>query len=213
MQLQQAFIEWMKETYHGSKQIFLGGANKENITTCYKIENSITTTEARLTCTHEEADDRLMYHITHAVRVACFRRVIVVSPDTDVFTNLVHHFTRWQFSDLEELWVLKGNKTEYTATPIHILVSHYDSEVIDVLPAVHALIGNSFSFQFWTGCDTTSKVGTKKTALMPLASGAELLMSFGKTELSDVDISNAEEFLVRCLSKTSHAKTFDDLRY
>ena len=149
MQLQQAFIEWMKETYHGSKQIFLGGANKENITTCYKIENSITTTEARLTCTHEEADDRLMYHITHAVRVACFRRVIVASPDTDVFTNLVHHFTRWQFSDLEELWVLKGNKTEYTATPIHILVSHYDSEVIDVLPAVHALTGNSFSFQFW----------------------------------------------------------------
>ena len=91
MQLQQAFIEWMKETYHGSKQMFLGGANKEN----------------------------------------------------------VHHFTRWQFSDLEELWVLKGNKTEYTATPIHILVSHYDLEVIDVLPAVHALTGNSFSFQFW----------------------------------------------------------------
>lgn len=46
-----------------------------------------------------------------------------------------------------------------------------------------------------------------------LESGAELLMSFGKTELSDVDISNAEEFLVRCLSKTSRAKTFDDLRY
>ena len=90
-----------------------------------------------------------MYYITYAVRVGCFRRVIVASPDTDVFKNLVHHFPRWQFSDLQEHWVLRGNTTNKKTTPIHELMNHYNSDVIDVLPAVHILTGKFFLEQVY----------------------------------------------------------------
>ena len=148
VQLQQKFIDWMKTNYKGAKPIYLGGANKEDLTSCIKIAGSNITLEERLKCTHEEADDRMLYHVSHAVRIGCFRKVIVATADTDVFVNLIHHFPRWQFSDLEELWVLQGNKTDQKATPVHTLVSKYESDVIDVLPAVHALTGNSFVM--WT---------------------------------------------------------------
>ena len=50
----------------------------------------------------------------------------------------------------------------------------FKDDVIDVLTAVHAL----------TGCDTTSKVGTKAAALKGAAKyGFELLHLFGKAEL------------------------------
>jgi len=145
MQLQQSFIDWIQKTYDGQIPIFLGGAIKEDITSCYKLENSTTTTQNRLKCMHEEADDRMMFHINHAIQIDRFKKIIVASPDTDVFVNLVHHFSKWQFSDLEELWILSGKKSNQQATPIHDLVTHFDQNVIDVLPAVHALTGMSSS--------------------------------------------------------------------
>jgi hypothetical protein len=77
------------------------------------------------------------------------------------------------------------------------------SNVVEVLPAVHAL----------TGCDTTSKVGTKLSALQTAEKyGYELLSSFGTSDITDEMIKNAEKFLVRCIDHNSHVDTFDDLR-
>ena len=77
------------------------------------------------------------------------------------------------------------------------------SHVVEVLPAVHA----------FTGCDTTSKVGTKLSALQTAEKyGYELLSSFGTSDITDEMIKNAEKFLVRCIDHNSHVDTFDDLR-
>ena len=74
------------------------------------------------------------------------------------------------------------------------------ADIIVILPAVHAL----------TGCDTTSKTGTKAAALKTAnACGYERLCFFGKHELTNEMIYNAEESLLRCISNES----FDDLRY
>ena len=91
MQLQQRFIDWVKSTHTGQKPVFLGGAIQEDVTSCFRVEDSTTTVVHNLKCTHEEADDRMMYHVNHAVQ-ADFKKIIVASPDTDVFVNLVHHF-------------------------------------------------------------------------------------------------------------------------
>jgi len=40
----------------------------------------------------------------------------------------------------------------------------------------------------------------------------ELLYSFGKEPLTERMLSDAEEFLVLCVSKSSNSKRFDDLK-
>ena len=66
-----------------------------------------------------------------------------------------------------------------------------------------------------TGCDTTSKISTKSRALKTAITCGDLLKSFGKDEISDQMLSDAEQFLVKCVSSSkSHFPTsFDELRY
>ena len=92
-----------------------------------------------LKCFHEEADDHMMIHVNHAVRINNFRKVIVASPDTDVFANLVYHFTRWIYADLEQLWMISGKKGSENAIPIHVLGERLDNSIIEILPVIHAL--------------------------------------------------------------------------
>ena len=66
---------------------------------------------------------------------------MVVSPDTDVFVNAVYHFTQWIYCGLEELWILSGKSGGNKIFPVHNLVQAMDNNIIDVLPAVHALTG------------------------------------------------------------------------
>ena len=157
-----------------------------------------------LKCDHEEVDDRIMFHVNHAVTVESLRRIIVASADTDVFVCLMYHFSRWTHFDLTEIWVLGGQGATRRAIPVHDLAERIELRVRDILPAVHVL----------TGCDTTSKVGTKKAALKAAeCTGSELLSGFGKEPLSDDMITAAERFLVGCLSDTSTVESFDELRY
>ena len=77
-----------------------------------------------------------------------------------------------------------------------------DQELAEVLPAIHAL----------TGCDTTSKVGTKARALkVGVLSGYKLLYSFGRDNIHEDMIYDAEKFLVKCISN-HEVDAFDELR-
>ena len=63
---------------------------------------------------------------------------------------------------------------------------------------------------FILGCDTTSKVGTKYSALR--AAGKivySLLNHFGKYDLAQEMIYQAEMFLIECISKDSLLDSFD----
>ena len=87
--------------------------------------------------------------------------------------------------------------------PSHDLVEKMSADIIEILPAVHAL----------TGCDTTSKIGTKAAALKTVNScGYEHLCFLGKHELTNEIIYNAEQFFLRCISNEK-LDSFDDLRY
>ena len=138
MQLEQIFLDWFISFYKGSLPVFLGGANKVDITSCYKVSDGVSTDQEDLKCFHEEADDRMLFHVTHSIKKDSFKKVVIASPDTDVFVNSIHHFNLWMYSDLQELWFIAGKNS---AIPIHELVSNLDGNVVDVLPAVHALTG------------------------------------------------------------------------
>ena len=87
--------------------------------------------------------------------------------------------------ELEELWVIKEQGNSFSSVPVHNLVRLMKSDVVHVLPAVHAL----------SGCDTTNKVGTTKSALQAAEeTGHEQLHSFGKLPLSYDMVSAAENF-------------------
>ncbi|KAG1658774.1 Protein SMG9 [Nymphon striatum] len=147
----------------------------------------------------EEADDRIMFHINDGVVKHGVQSVLVDSPDTDVFVNLIFHFnTTWQ---LQKLYVKLGNRKTKKTVPVHLLVDQLDNGLVSCLPAIHAL----------SGCDSTSKVGPKLSGLKA-SIDLSLLEGFGVKELSPQITSNAEKFLVSGLKKT-YCSTFDEYRW
>ena len=142
MQLDQIFISWVLENYKGSRPIFLGGANRDDITSCIMISNGIASSQQLLKCDNEEADDWMLFHADHTIKTENFTKIIFVSPDTDVLVSAVHHFSHWVFSDLKELWIIGGKiGAQRKALPVHSLVDKLDGGVVEILPALHVLTG------------------------------------------------------------------------
>ena len=126
----------MISNYDGNKPVYLGGSHVEDLTSCVKLCNGGIQNIYLLKCNHEEADDRIIFHATHAITVEGFARIIIPSSDTDIFVCLMYHCTRWMHLDLKELWMLCGIGTTSRAVPVYDLVEVINSCVIDILPAV-----------------------------------------------------------------------------
>ena len=71
-------------------------------------------------------------------------------------------------------------------------------DLVENLPAIHALIG----------CDTASKVGTKNRAVKEGTNCYQLQYAFGRDALRDEMITDAEKFLLKCITKHD-VDTFD----
>ena len=135
-------------------------------------------------CGHEEADNRILFHINHAIKDENYKRIIVASPDTDVFVSCLFHLTRWMYMGVSDMWILCGRGLTKRVAPFHRIVDVLDIFAIDVLPAIHAL----------TGCDTTNTTGTKRAALkLEETRRSEMLILFGKESLTRDVIEAAEK--------------------
>lgn len=154
---------------------------------------------------HEEADDRILTHVSHIALTSSANQVVICSTDTDVLVNALYHYQeKWMNLGLKELWVAFGMGKTSRYIPLHSLITEnkVPHAVLTTLPAIHSL----------TGCDTTSKIGTKLAALRAAESCAEdLLFDFGKQPLNEDMEKRAEEFLVRTLG--SNLRTMDALRF
>lgn len=148
----------------------------------------------------EEADSRIVPHAMHVITYF-IQRIIVVSADTDVFILLLFYLNEFKTNNLEGLWVKAevGDTTRFIS--IHILAKKMGYGLCRVLPAIHTL----------TGCDYTSKIGTKHSALM--VDPEMHLMDFGmiRSNLETV-FHKAEEHLTLVLEKGTPLKTMDQLR-
>ena len=164
---QQFFIVWLTTNCNDNTNIYLGGSHKEDESACMRIEGNSLEIVPTLWCSHEEAYDRMMFHMSQAVKTGHFQNIISASADTDVLVCSIYHFNQLKYSDLTELWVITGRSTSKNFIPIHSLVNTLDSHIVEILPAVHAL----------TGSDSTSKVGTKSSALKKATEcGYELIL-------------------------------------
>ena len=92
----------------------------------------------------------------------------------------------WRFTGIADV-IRQGVSSR--VLPIHQIADTLESDVISVLPTIHAL----------TGGDSTSKIGCKKTTLKVIENGvAENLLQFGKQPLSEAVVPNVEYFFVKC---------------
>ena len=169
---------------------------------CVSFVNGLVSVERLLKCTHEDADDRFFFNANHAIKIGNYGSVIIAFPNTDIFVSALHHFCNLKYFDMEELWLVSDRGNSIAFFPIHDLANDLDSDLVEVLPAIHAL----------TGCDTASKVGTKSRAVREGAGCYHLLYAFGSDALSDEMIADAEKFLLKCITKHD-VDTFDELRF
>ena len=116
----------------------------------------------------------------------------------------MYHF-KYTFSEkIKKLWIICGKSGNKVVVPVHTLVTTLSADIISVLPAVHAL----------TGCDTTSKISTKKAVLKTVFKGhCNKLSNFGKSPITEEMTVSAEAFLVSCLTKQEGVDNFNLLRY
>ena len=182
--------------------MYLGGCNINDKNSCLKIANGNPSTVGALKCFYDEADDRLMFHLNHAVKLGRFEVAHVLTGDTDIFVNLMYHFRDWSDYGLLEIWCHHLNKM----SPVHEAVYNLPDDVVRILPAIHAL----------RGCDTTSKVGTKLQAFKAAHKPEYAALNrFGVDPLNEEMFELAEHFLLECATRVKNRKeeTFDELRY
>ena len=108
MKLQQFFIKWILENYHGTRPIYLGGSHVDDISKCLRCASGSIQEILSLHSDLEEADHRIMFHANHALTVESHEKLIIASADTDVFVCALYHFRNWAHFHLRELWVLSG---------------------------------------------------------------------------------------------------------
>ena len=73
------------------KPLFSSGPHKKSDMMCVSFVNGLVSVERLQKCTHEEADDQIFFHASHAIKVENYGSVIMASPDTDTFVSLLHH--------------------------------------------------------------------------------------------------------------------------
>jgi len=104
---------------------------------------------------------------------------------------------------LRELWLRGGVGDRTRFIPLHVIADKVGRPMCEVLPAMHAL----------TGCDITSKFGTKAAGIK--AEPVLYLKDFGRAQTNVQDcVHNAEKYLVQVLKGGNHGiETMDCLRY
>ena len=175
-------------------------ASEDETWQCLMVHEGREDAMVHLQSSFEEADLRLLIHVLDSVE-AGHKVCVVISNDTDVVVALLYHIPTFLQHGLEQLWVRAGVGDTSRYVPLHILFQRLGRQLCTVLPALHSL----------TGCDITSKVGTKKAALK--AEPEKFLKSFGRSStLSQPTLHKAEHFLVKVVKRGSDCLTFSDLR-
>ena len=167
---------------------------------CIKVHNSTQHYMRHLQSTVDEADLRIPMHVLDCLQSG-YTTCVVISNDTDVIVALLFYVPIFLQEGLKELWVRAGRGTTTRFVPLHILHARLGPDLCTVLPALHSL----------TGCDITSKIGTKKAALK--ADPEIHLQRFGTTApLTFAMIQHAEQYLVNVVDAGSKSSNFQELR-
>ena len=119
-ELTKLYTKYLTENCHGILQenvtVFVAsGIGQKAI----KVSNSVVSYEQDLESNHEEADSRMILHLAFAGSSGA-KKAVVVSPDTDVFVLLVHHYVKLK---AEYIFFKTGRKGKHSNNtrfiPVH----------------------------------------------------------------------------------------------
>lgn len=137
------------------KILFLSGCFSEGNLCFSKKDTQVISKMPNLTSNHVEADTRMFLHVQDClVSDLNIDHVIIHSPDTDVFVLGIRFWVEFEKLGCQGLWIRVGTGDKKRGLGCHVAASNLGKDLSKVLPALHA----------FTGCDTTSKISTKKTA-------------------------------------------------
>lgn len=122
---------------------------------CYLFRNNngvmVVEEVPHLSCSHQEADTRIIFHLQHILQADPDKTITVRSSDTDIFILLIYHLSKQ--TTPAAVWMDVGLCSNNTRRFINIcqLINQMNPKVIDALPALHA----------FTGCDYTASFMNK----------------------------------------------------
>ena len=133
---------------------------------CVSFVTGLVSVERLLECIHEEADDRFFSHANHVIKIINYDHKVLLLHLLTQIQLYPHYIISVNSSSLIwKLWFVTGRGNSRTFFPIHDLATDLDSDLVEVLPAIHAL----------TRCDTANKVGIKSRAVRERADYYHLL--------------------------------------
>ena len=104
------------------------------------------------TCTHEEADNRIMVHILHAIQQGD-KKIMVQTIDTDVLVILIgQFFYLQQLYSVIDLWIVFGVGKDYCFYSINHIILNIGERTFKAL----------LMFYTFTGCNITSSFFRKE---------------------------------------------------
>ena len=121
-------------------------ANKEIVVTDGgKIMNSqiLQNTHTLSPCSHEEADTRILLHVSHAAQHG-HQQILIRTVDTDVVVLAVYVMNKLPSGS--ELWLAFGTGKSFRYLAAHKIAASLGPKMACAIPMFHAL----------TGCDTVS---------------------------------------------------------
>lgn len=132
------------------RMIISGGFNDPK--SCYEIKNETFVEIKELYSNHLEADSIIFCHLHYAIEPSS--EIIIHSVDTDVFILGVYFWPILKAKGYAGLWMkIPNQKQKWLAC--HVASETLPEAITAILPGLHA----------FTGCDTTSKIGTKKKVM------------------------------------------------
>lgn len=173
----------------------------EDPTKCFKLKGSSFSEAFELNSNHLEADSRMFCHMFHAVRVQDVH-IIILSADTDVFILGIHFWNSLARLGCLGLWFHGSHKKKHFLG-CHLAAESLGENICHILPALHAV----------SGCDTTSRFGTKKNWLNA-ASLDFVQKHLAHLEKQNLSINQLKELETVCTYIFSKVEsTADELRY
>jgi len=158
-----------------------------------------------LSCTHEEADTRLLFHASHSFHQG-FTKLMIHATDTDVVVLAIAVSS--VLKDCE-IWVAFGHGSKLRYVPCHLISAELGNDASWGLLFLHAI----------SGCDTVSAfygIG-KKTAWavwrsMPQLTPTCLRLSHAPTQISPDEMEQIERYVVLLYQRTSALSRVNEAR-
>ena len=157
-------------------------------------------------CSHEEADSRMLLHVSHAANHG-HHKILIKTVDTAVVVLAVS--VAQGLLPEDELWLAFGTGKSFRYLAAHEITAGLGPEKAQALPLFHALIG----------CDTASRFAGhgKKTAwtiwtVLPELTNALLKLSSASSGITDDVMHTIERFVILLYDRTSTCKEINKAR-